>query len=298
MAVFGNFAHMTRRELLNKIRMLVGEKYPPQEVGSISYAVAERFFGFGRTQAVVEPGAAVEAFDETILEDICSQLAACRPLQYVTGVAEFYGHTFHVSEGVLIPRPETEELVAWIIKDLKQNASPVILDIGTGSGAIAVSLAYAFPCGEVDAIDVSGDALAIAGDNARRIGVEVGFVRCDVLQPVEEIAAALPHDKYDVIVSNPPYIPSSEYETMDDNVRKYEPSIALFVEDNNPLLFYREIGLNASGLLRPGGLLFFEIHENFAAHVCDLLERQGFSDVVCRDDINGRPRMVRALKPR
>lgn len=285
---------MRRKELLNRIRTLIGEKYSPQEAGSIAYAVAERFFGFGRMDAVVEPDAQVEGYDEAILNDVCMEIASSRPLQYVTGVAEFYGHTFSVAEGVLIPRPETEELVAWIVADIKMHSSPVMLDIGTGSGAIAITLAYCFPHGEIDAVDISPRALEIACENARSVGVEVRFAECDALQPVGLFAAAMPHDKYDVIVSNPPYIPASEYEIMDDNVRKYEPPLALFVDDADPLLFYREIGLKASALLKPEGRLYFEIHERFARQVCVLLEEHGYADVVCRDDINGRPRMVRA----
>lgn len=285
---------MRRKELLNKIRSQVGEKYSSQEAGSIAYAVVERFFGFNRTQVVVEPQTIVEGYDEAVFDDVCRQLAAGRPLQYVTGVAEFYGHTFSVAEGVLIPRPETEELVGWIVDDMKMCANPSMLDIGTGSGAIAVSLAYCFPHGNVDAVDVSCDALDIARRNALSIGVNVCFVECDVLQPAEIFAASLPCQKYDAVVSNPPYIPESEYEIMDDNVRKYEPSLALFVKDADPLLFYREIGIRASVLLKPAGKLWFEIHENYAAQVCELLSSQGYKDVVCRDDINGRPRMVRA----
>lgn len=171
-----------------------------------------------------------------------------------------------------------------------------LLDIGTGSGAIAVALSRLLVAPTVDAADISPDALVFAAENAAVNGAAVHFVQADATAPYDTFAGLLPRHRYDVVVSNPPYIPRSEYASMRDNVRLYEPAGALFVEDADPLLFYREIGHKAARLLDAGGRLFFEVHEDYACGVCTLLSGQGFVGVECRCDMNGKPRMVRCVK--
>jgi release factor glutamine methyltransferase len=286
---------MKRREVLERVRRAVPDAYTAGEARVIAFEVAECFCGFSRAEAVADPGAEAVA-DERVLEEACRRIAAHVPLQYVTGRTEFYGLPFRVGEGVLIPRPETEELVQWIAADCAGIAGVRLLDIGTGSGAIAVALSRLLVAPTVDAADISPDALVFAAENAAVNGATVHFVQADATAPYDTFAGLLPRHRYDVVVSNPPYIPRSEYASMRDNVRLYEPAGALFVEDADPLLFYREIGHKAARLLDAGGRLFFEVHEDYACGVCKLLSGQGFVGVECRYDMNGKPRMVRCMK--
>lgn len=287
---------MKRIDLVNSVRSRISTIYTPEEARVVAYVVAERFYGFTLAQSVADPYVEIDAYDEGLIEEVCAQLLLHRPLQYVTGETEFCGMRFSVKEGVLIPRPETEELVRLISSERGGKAGLRVLDVGTGSGAIAVALAKTLCTPVVDAVDISQDALAIARGNASDNGVDVTFVLSDALLSPDKFRASLPHDEYDIIVSNPPYIPASEYEFMRDNVRKYEPATALFVEDSDPLLFYREIGEKAVQLLRSGGRLYFEIHAHFATEMVDLLVGLGFVDVECLEDMNGKARMTRCTK--
>lgn len=266
--------------------------YPREEARSIAYMVAESLYDLTKTDIVANPDVPVEGFDRGRFDEILRQIAGWRPVQYVLGETDFFGLKFNVAEGVLIPRPETEELVQNI---LKHNSDPVplnILDIGTGSGAIAIALAVNMLQACVDALDVSPDALCIARSNAELNSAKVSFIEADILCPAEELRKLLPRHKYDIIVSNPPYIPDSERAMMRENVTRYEPAGALFVPDGDPLLFYREIGVKAYGLLKPAGQLWFEVHENLAEDVCRLLRGQGYGAVECLRDMNGKDRMV------
>ena len=276
---------MKRREVLERVRRAVPDAYTAGEARAIAFEVAECFCGFSRAEAVADPGAEAVA-DEGVLEEACRRIAAHVPLQYVTGRTEFYGLPFRVGEGVLIPRPETEELVQWIAADCAGIAGVCLLDIGTGSGAIAVALSRLLVAPTVDAADISPDALVFAAENAAVNGATVHFVQADATAPYDTFAGLLPRHR----------IPRSEYASMRDNVRLYEPAGALFVEDADPLLFYREIGHKAARLLDAGGRLFFEVHEDYACGVCTLLSGQGFVGVECRYDMNGKPRMVRCVK--
>ncbi len=288
---------MNRREFIGRVAKAVDGIYEAREARAIAFAVAESLYGIGRTAMIADPDAGIPGYDERIMADVCARLAAGEPLQYVLGRTEFCGFEIGVAKGVLIPRPETEELVGWICRDHSGRTGSNILDIGTGSGAIAIALAGVLPCPEVVALDISADALAIAVDNAARNGVKVYFVQADILAPAEDIAGILPYAGiYDIIVSNPPYIPLRERDSMRVNVKDHEPAGALFVSDGDPLLFYRETGLKALSWLRPGGALYFEVHEGHAAQVCELMRSQGFSGVECRADINDKPRMVKCLK--
>ena len=228
---------------------------------------------------------ALSANKETELENILIRLCQYEPIQYIQGKARFLGRDFHVAPGVLIPRPETEELVERIVRETPAGAN--VLDIGTGSGCIGISLAMSVKDAQVTAWDISSEALQIARGNARTLGAEVRFVQCDVLtvQPGAD-------EHYDVIVSNPPYVTEHERTTMEPNVLKWEPSLALFVPDDDPLLFYRSIAGNAYDMLVPGGTLWFEIYEEYAEETCRLLRERGFSDAEWVADANGKPRIV------
>lgn len=284
---------MKRKELINEICRVAGELYPLEEANSIAYIIASSIYGLRRTDIVSEPEAGVENFDPEKLDGILADLKAWRPVQYIVGETEFFGHRIKVAEGVLIPRPETEELVQNILRELcNLILSKRVLDIGTGSGAIAIALAKNLPRGCVDAMDISSDAIRIARGNADLNGAAVTFVRADILEPLDELRTVLPNEVYEIIISNPPYIPRSEYDSMRKNVRDHEPVNALFVPDDDPLLFYREIGRKALELLTPDGVLWFEVHENLAGDVCGLMWKMGFVGVECRRDINGKERMV------
>ena len=221
---------------------------------------------------------------------ILRRLKIGEPLQYITGNTEFYGLPFRVDERVLIPRQETEELADWIIRE---NASlPVrILDMGTGSGCIAVTLAVKLKNAKVSACDISAGALALAAINAEANRAEVGFFSFDLLDG----KAGLP-EKYDIMVSNPPYVRKTERALMQRNVLDFEPELALYVPDHDPLLYYRNITLLGRKFLRDGGKMYLEINENFPAEIKRLLENTGYYGIEVRKDINGRYRMARGSK--
>lgn len=270
--------------------------YPYEEARSIAFMITEHFYGFGRVDVAMDPLMSVDGYDSARLDDIIRQIVSWRPVQYITGRAGFMNLELEVSEGVLIPRPETEELVNGII-DVWRGAGPVrILDIGTGSGAIAIALSLNMPAAAVDALDISQDAIAIARRNAAANSAKVNFIHADVLLPMEELQGFLTETTYDIIVSNPPYIPEVERSSMRDNVTRYEPAGALFVPDDDPLKFYREIGAKAASLLSPGGEVWFEVHENFAEDVARLMGKLGSEMVRTIKDINGKERIVRCRR--
>lgn len=221
------------------------------------------------------------------LGDVAEQLSAGRPVQYIIGKTEFCGEEFTVREGVLIPRPETEELVMWARDEAKELPSPRILDLCTGSGCIAIALKKLIPAATVTAIDLSAEALKIAQENATKLGADVRFLADDVLQSVPQ----LQNESFDIIVSNPPYIPISEREAMHINVTNFEPTMALFVEDSDPLIFYREIARITKSRLSDRGALLFEIHELLADETLQMLQSEGF-EAELRHDFLNKPRMI------
>lgn len=255
--------------------------------------VAMELGGLTLTDMVLAPEreCTIENF-EAILRDI----EAGRPLQYIIGKTEFCGLTFTVREGCLIPRPETEELVGWIVDNHKTAEALTIADIGTGSGAIAVSLAKLLPMSSVYGLDISTDAIAIARENSDRNVADVTFGEADALQGIENSEAMQGVAQLDIIVSNPPYIPQSESEAMRKNVLDFEPHMALFVEDHDPLIFYREIAKSGLTLLKSGGALYYEIHEIFRDETVTMLTQLGYIDIECREDINQKPRMICARR--
>ncbi len=283
----------TRRENIERISSALTPLYESREARNIAEWVICESEAISRSQLVAFPD---EESDIKNLDKIIEELAAGRPVQYLLGYGEFYGERFAVGEGVLIPRPETEELVAWICEDVARDRTIVggekdevkILDLCTGSGCIAVSLARNIEKSEVTALDISPEALRYARENVERLAPEVRLVEGDVLAGVERII----DQQFDVIVSNPPYIPAGDIATMHTNVRDHEPHCALFVEDERPLLFYEAIADSALHLLREGGCLYFEIYEKLGDELCVMLQTKGFVDVTLRCDLNDKPRMI------
>ncbi len=257
--------------------------YDQKEAENIVFMLLEDQFGISKEDVLVDKQVDID-IDQ--FDDYVRRLEMNEPIQYITGSADFYGRKFKVSEAVLIPRPETEELVRLIIKENKIT-SPRILDIGVGSGCIAVSLAAELG-GTVYGTDVSEEAVQIATENANQHGAIVNFIQHDILQSKLNIR------ELDILVSNPPYIPSSEQIGMHQNVLGFEPRIALFVPDEDPMGFYQTIAREGLTTLKDGGLLYFEIHENFGAPIQQMLESLGYSDVETYKDMQGKDRMVRA----
>ena len=263
--------------------------YPETEIKSFSYLIIEKLTGFSRTEVYVNKYTLFSNEQHQVIESFIEKLKIFVPIQYILGETEFYGLPFYVNESVLIPRPETEELVDWIQKENYKSAELNILDIGTGSGCIAIALRHEFHNSTVDAFDVSEKALETAQQNAIHNKLEVNFKAVDILN------APAYNKKWDIIVSNPPYITENEKDTILPNVLDHEPHLALFVPDNDPLLFYREIALFAQQYLTPAGKLYFEINRNAGNHTLELLTGMGYRDVELRKDITGNDRMVRAV---
>lgn len=267
----------------------LSSKYPRQEIESISKLIFEKVLGLSRLQVYLHQHETISPANLAQITEIVNRLIQFEPIQYILGETEFYGLPLKVNAAVLIPRPETEELVDWIINN-NPPKNPIILDIGTGSGCIPIALSKKLPGASVDGWDISGEALMVAKENAELNQVKVNFIDADVLS---QGYPAQPQ-KYDIIVSNPPYVTVSEQLSMLKNVIDYEPHIALFVPDTDPLLFYRAIADIAINQLKPGGKLYFEINEQFGNETADLLSSKGFKNIIVRKDINGKERMLKA----
>ena len=224
------------------------------------------------------------------VNDILARLKSYEPLQYIISETCFCGYRFKVTPAVLIPRPETAELIDWIVTDNKREGAHV-LDIGTGSGCIPVSLALMMDSPVVSAWDISEEALSVASENARINNADVAFSRVDVL------GTDIPDIKVDVLVSNPPYITESEKKDMEKNVLEWEPDLALFVPDDDPLRFYKRIAELGLDILNDGGLIYFEINRAYGSETVDMLASMGYKDIELRKDLSGNDRMIKALRP-
>lgn len=273
----------TRRETIRRIAEALRSLYPEREALQIARILVAERSGLTPTELLVNPEENVRIEG---LEELIAALAAGRPLQYVLGYTEFCGLRIGVREGVLIPRPETEELVGRIVR--QAPPSPKVLDIGTGSGCIAIALDRLIAGAEVHAVDLSERALAIARENAAALGSYVRFFRADALGDLHEAAGR----QYDIIVSNPPYVPAGDRTAMRRNVTGYEPAEALFVPDDDPLRFYRAIARSARRLLRPGGSLWLEIDERQAEAIRRLLASEAYEAIEIYLDMNDKPRMA------
>lgn len=298
---------MTYNQLWKRLTVIYNER----EAQAIVRTVLDALFGMSLTDICLGKVTQLSADDTTRLEKIMQRLEKSEPVQYVLGTEWFAGRLFDVAPGVLIPRPETEDLVKWACDEAKEKEKednskeergeeeeegfkkeeeaphPSILDIGTGSGCIAITVALALPQAHVTAWDISPDALAIAAGNAHKLGASVRFEHQDALSAPDDEA------RWDVIVSNPPYICDRERADMSDNVLSYEPELALFVPDSDPLLFYRAIARYASKALKPGGRLLFETNTAYAHEVAQAMADEGFTAIEVRNDCFGKPRMVK-----
>ena len=275
--------------MLQKLIQTLTPLHGVAEARAIVYALLEDVFGLSKTDVLLGRFEGLSATEKARFKECAARLSQGEPLQYVVGTAPFGNLTFEVTPSTLIPRPETLELVEWVAADEQVRPALRLLDIGTGSGCIAISLASLRPQAMVSAWDISAEALAVARRNAERNGVAVDFKQVDVLHVTEA-------ETYDCIVSNPPYICEAEKAEMTDSVLLHEPHTALFVPNTDPLRFYRAIAQLALSNLSPGGTLYFEINRAYGAETCNLLRDLGFCDVELRKDFYGNDRMVKAGK--
>ena len=274
---------MTRRETVDRLTARLVPLYGEREARAIARSAVAELAEIPLSALLTDPGTelAVEGLAEAE-----AQLAAGKPLQYVVGHTEFYGRRFAVREGVLIPRPETEELVDRMVRS--ERGARRLLDIGTGSGCIAASLALELPEAEVYAADISDAALAVAAENFQQLGAKVTLRKADALNGLETVFPK----RFDAIVSNPPYVPESDRAAMHPNVRDHEPALALFVPDGDRIRFYRAIAQAGRRMLAPGGRLWFEIYEHAADEVVRMLGGEGYTDTEVLRDLFDKPRMV------
>ena len=265
----------------------IASAYDESEAKAVARLALETMFGLSKADVYCGKVSELSGEEEERLKAVTRRLASAEPVQYVMGWEEFCGRRFSVRPGVLIPRPETEDLCRWAV----ETGGGRVLDIGTGSGCIAITLALDMPQAQVEAWDVSADALAVARENARSLGAEVYFRQQDALCPPLDDC-----DVYDLIVSNPPYICEHERSLMARNVLEHEPHQALFVSDDKPLLFYSAIAGYASHALKEGGSLLFECNTAHVDDTADMLQGMGFCDVEARNDLFGKPRFVKGVK--
>ena len=285
---------MTYNELWRQLVQI----YDEGEAKAIARMTYEERFGLTLSDIYLGRETQLSADCQTELEEIAKRLLQGEPIQYVLGQADFCGRTFMVNEHVLIPRPETEELCNWKPLPLPspKGEGAKILDIGTGSGCIAITLAAMYPQAEVTAWDISPEALKVAEENARRHNVHVTFEQVDILSIPPLYMEGDRGEALSLIVSNPPYICNKERAAMAVNVLEYEPHTALFVPDDDPLLFYRAIAQYGQTALKAGGWLYFEINPLYAQEMCDMLRIMAYHDIELKADQYGKQRMIRAKK--
>ncbi len=281
---------MLLKEIKKIFHKELDQLYGEREVGSFFYLLIEHYLGLERFVLVLEPNLVVDKEGESKIFNALSDLKLERPVQHIMGKAHFMDMEFDVGPHVLIPRPETEELVRWILEDIKPKGKVLdILDLGTGSGCIAISLARALDNVKILGVDISDEALKVAVQNATKNKVAVEFLEADILNlSIKE--------KYDIIVSNPPYVRYLEKNIMNRNVVDFEPTSALFVTDEEPLIFYRSIASLASEQLKTNGILYLEINQYLGKETCNLLEGYGFDNIELRKDMFGNDRMIKAKK--
>ncbi len=277
--------------VVNEIRDALRGIYPDSEALALAKMLLVEVFGFTTLELYGGKDKEISGKCRSVLDEMIQRLKKNEPIQYIIGIETFCGFPFEVNSHVLIPRPETQELVCWIADDCKGKSSLRMLDIGTGSGCIAISLAKLVEGATVEAWDVSDKALEVAVRNAEKNRADVLFRQQDVLKAVSGDA------RYEVIVSNPPYIAEKERTEMDANVLEWEPSLALFVADDDPLIFYRAIALLAKDMLVEDGLLYFEINQAYGQETMQMLEKLGYTSVELRKDGWGNDRMIKAKRP-
>ena len=296
---------------LKKFKLYFSDKlseiYPQTEIDSFFFILIEELLGLQRIDTVLKPDFIIENEILNNLKNIISRLKKEEPIQYILGKTAFYGLPFLVDKNTLIPRPETEELVEWILKEIQelrikiQKESLSILDIGTGTGCIPISLAKNLKNETISAIDVSSNALKIAKQNASLNNVTIDFFELDILQAenlnkLSVLAQSKTHsnNKYDIIVSNPPYVRELEKVEIKNNVLNNEPHLALFVDNENPLIFYKKIADLAKSHLTKNGLLFFEINQYLSNETVTMLKEKEFTNIELKKDLFGNDRMIQA----
>ncbi|MDO7850286.1 peptide chain release factor N(5)-glutamine methyltransferase [Hymenobacter convexus] len=284
---------MTTRQFTTDFATALQPHYPEREAQAIAALVVEHLLGIDSLQRMMDAQQAVPAAAEAARPALLARLLAHEPVQYVLGTAYFADMDLEVTPATLIPRPETEELVHLITQEQKGRRQLSVLDVGTGSGCLALALARVLPEAKVLAVDISTEALAVARRNAARYAPAVAFQQVDILQA---LPAGLPPGTLDVLVSNPPYVRESERPLMRENVLAWEPATALFVPDEDPLLFYRRLAEVGRELLRPGGVIYLEINEALGAETAALLTPAAFEAVRVVPDMFGKARMVRGTR--
>ena len=279
---------MKLKDLKLKLNSELSGIYPSEEMQSFFTILSEYFLKYTRLESVLNAAEIVSEENLQNFQDAIARLKKYEPIQYIIGQTEFYGLPFKLNRHTLIPRPETEELVDWMVTDLRsRNSRFEILDMGTGSGCIAISLARNLKSAKVSALDFSSEVLAQARQNSELNKTQINFIQLDLLT-----ASSLPQ-LFDVIVSNPPYVREQEKKAMHPNVLDYEPDAALFVTNEDPLLFYRKIAALAFRYLTPGGQLYFEINEYLSKELMALLKGEGFLKIELKKDIFGKDRMLK-----
>jgi len=269
----------------------LSDTYPKTEIDAFFFRLIEDKLNFQLTDVFTKPDFGIPEETLTSMKNVLARLQKEEPIQYILGTTNFYGLILDVNENVLIPRPETEELVNWVLEEVKKKDKIFsILDIGTGSGCIPIAIQKNASNVEITAVDVSVKALETAIQNSKKQSVEeIKFIELDILNTTE-----LPQ-KFDIIISNPPYVRNSEKAEMKNNVLQNEPDLALFVEDDNPLIFYTKIADLAKEYLNENGVLFFEINQYLRAETKSMLEEKGFSDITLKKDLFGNDRMIKAF---
>ncbi len=275
-------------DLLPYFKNKLGALYPESELENLFYWVCDVKFGLQKFQ-VKQGDSRLTESELLAVRNIVNRLKKYEPIQYILGETEFYNCKIKVDANTLIPRPETEELVEWVLDHTFNDAR--ILDIGTGSGCIPIALKKSFASLEVSAIDISTTAIATAKESAELNEVNIEFIEMDILDPNVEALK-----EYDIIVSNPPYVLESDKMNMHHNVLVFEPHLALFVADQNPLLFYKAIAKIGLDILSKSGLLFFEIHENYGTETIEMLRQLGYQNIELRQDMQGKDRMIRCTR--
>ncbi|MEO6346305.1 MAG: peptide chain release factor N(5)-glutamine methyltransferase [Aquaticitalea sp.] len=290
---------MVLKEIQNIFHKELDVIYGKDEVDSFFYLLTNEYLGMQRLVFILQPEFAITKDEEQPLFEALTKLKQEKPIQYILGKTEFYGLPLKLNEHTLIPRPETEELVDFVVQSLKFKIQGLhsynILDVGTGSGCIAISLAKNLPNAKIFALDVSVEALKVARENAKLNDVNVHFIQADILKE-KDWYLELGILKFDLMVSNPPYVRNLEKAEMKNNVLNNEPALALFVDDDNPLVFYKAIIEFANKYLKNGGELYFEINQYLGDEMIMLLENFGFNEIELKKDMFGNDRMVKGIK--
>ncbi|MCH7975170.1 MAG: peptide chain release factor N(5)-glutamine methyltransferase [Bacteroidetes bacterium] len=289
-STIGTTRHMTRNALLESFVARLEDAHIEDARRNAEWII-ENVLGLSKAALYAHADVSVTGPERERGEDLLLRRLRREPIQYVLEQADFLGFSLRVTPAVFIPRPETEEVVEEALRRMEELEAPWVLDVGTGSGAIALAIKYKRPDAEVFACDISEAALAVAAENAERLKLEVSFIHADALDPMfaHEVSPV-----FDVVVSNPPYIPDGERENLQPEVRAYEPGVALFVPDDDPLRFYRSFAGHAPFLLKPGGWFVVETHEEHSEDVRSLFADAELHDVALRNDLAGRPRIVSA----